>query len=82
MQQGPSLVMHFVKVCVILHNLLWQRLGRLNSNQEHENMLSGNHLPYLGRNPTEAAKAQRSVLADDFRNKGAVPWQDLKCGHK
>ena len=39
------------------------------------NLLQGNQLPYEGRNPTEAARAQRSVPADYFRNAGAVPWQ-------
>ena len=38
-------------------------------------VLQGNHLPYQGRNSSEAAKAQQSVLADYFRNEGIVPWQ-------
>ena len=32
-------------------------------------------MPYQGRTPTEAATPQQSVLADYFRNEGAVPWQ-------
>ena len=40
-----------------------------------DNVFQGNQMPYQGRNPNEAAKAQRSVLADYFRNEGAVAWQ-------
>ena len=36
------------------------------------NLLRGNKLPYGARNPTKAAKAQQSVVADYFRNEGAV----------
>ena len=39
------------------------------------NVLQGNHLPYQGRNPTEAAKKKRRVLAYYFRNERTVSGQ-------
>ena len=39
-----------------------------------DNVLQRNQMAYQGGNPSKAAKAQRSFLADYFRNEGAVPW--------
>ena len=78
MQQEPRVVIWTVTACVVLHNLL--RSGReqlqvKNMGLNLDNVLQGNQLSYGGRNPTEAAKPQRNVLADYFGNEGAVPWQ-------
>ena len=36
--------------------------------------VKGNDLPHSGQNVTEAAKAQRSVVADYCCKEGSVPW--------
>ena len=71
-------VMWIVTACVVLHNLLSIRLGRgqfqmKNMSLNLDDVLQGIQMP--GRNASEAAKVQQSVLADYFRNAGAVPWQ-------
>ena len=67
-------------VCVVLHNLLKQRLGRGQFQPDKmrfnlDDVLQVNQLPKRRRNTTEAAKTQGSVLADYWRSEGAVPWQ-------
>ena len=68
--------MWIVTSCVVLHNLL--RRGQFQVNNmglNLDNVLQGDQMPYQGRNPADAAKAQQSVLEDYFRDEGAVPWQ-------
>ena len=69
--------MWIVTACVVLHNLLRIRSGRGQLQAEIislklDNVLQVNQLPYGGRNLTEAAKPQCSVLEDYFRGDGAV----------
>ena len=72
--------MQIVIACVVLNNLLSITSGRgqfqvENMGLNQDNILQGKQMPYGGRNPTEAAKAEQSVLEDYLRNEGAVPWQ-------
>ena len=74
------MVMHIITACVVLHNLLHQKLGRGHFQPENiglnlEGVWQGNHLPYWGENVTAAGKAQQSVFANYLRTKGAVPGQ-------
>ena len=72
MQLGLGVVMCIITACTCdPTQFTVAEIGPLNL----DNVLQGNYLPYNGRNPTEAFKAQRSVLTNYFRNKGAVAQQ-------
>ena len=69
MQHEHGVVMGIVTASVVLHNLLSLRWDREQFQPEHmdvdvQGVLQENNLPYVGRNPTEAGKALRSVWAD------------------
>ena len=83
MQQEPEVVTSLTMACVILHNTTRQRYGNIAAEHPYPeeethlplHALHGDDRPREGRNPARAAKQQRDILMDYFRNEGAVPWQ-------
>ena len=72
-------VFYAVRGPVILHNMMRVRYQNVLSNQDQfdqggksASVLQGNDILYARRNPTEAAKTLRDVLADYSNNESAV----------
>ena len=65
------MVARVVIACLVLHNLLRMRCptGQQDDFEADDQpliVLEGNDIPHEGRNPLEAAKAQRNFLRDYF----------------
>ena len=85
LQQKPRVVNRIVMACLVLHNLL--RIRYPTAQQEDFGgegqrtiVLEGNDIPYEGCNAIGAAKRQRNILGDYFKNEGQPPgpWTAVK----